>query len=170
MSNTMRPVAIAKISGAVLIGLFALFLLGGILLMSSAPEQPKYVRPGDFALLPETEVERLEVLANAGDAEAAGMLFGHYAFGIANKESWPLAEHWHRKAADNGDVDAQNALVLENRWQVFPKDPAKGMKFMEEAAAKGWPGASYELREMRKLPTPQPPKEESPFDERGYRR
>lgn len=166
----MKLLAFAKICGAVLLGLFALFMLGGFLLTSSAPEQPKYVRPGDFALLPEPEVERLEALANAGDANAAGMLFGHYAFGIATKESWPIAEHWHRKAADNGDIDAQNALVSENRWQVFPKDPAKAMKFMEEAAAKGWPGASYELREMRKLPPPPPPKEESPFDERGYRR
>ncbi len=166
----MKPAAIAKLSGVILTGLVALILLGAILFLSSAPEKSKYVRPGDYAWLSEPELERLEALAKAGDAHAAGMLWGHYSFGVASKESLEVAEQWLRVAAENGSKSAQESLISDNRWHVFPKDPAKAIKFLEEAVAKGWPNASYELREMRKLPTPPPPKEESPFDERGYRR
>lgn len=168
---SIKPLYIAKLSGGILAGLFAIFLVGGVLvLLSPAPELPKYVRPGDFSLLPEPEVERLEALAKAGDAHAAGMLWGHYSFGVASKESLEVAEQWLRVAAENGSKSAQESLFSDNRWKVFPKDPARAIKFLEEAIAKGWPNASYELREMRRLPPPPPPKEESPFYERGYRR
>jgi hypothetical protein len=166
--------AFLETAGIALAVMFVLFVLTvSAIVGQEKREQPvnNYVTTGPQFNLSNSELNLYEARANAGDPEAALKLSSYYGLGIGvGEEAREASDYWYFKAAENGDEQTQNALVIENRWHVFPKDPAKAMKFMEEAAAKGWPGASYELREMRKLPTHPPPKEESPFDERGYRR
>jgi TPR repeat protein len=112
-----------------------------------------YVTTGPQFSLSNAELNLYEARANAGDPEAALKLSSYYGFGIGEgEEAQKAADYWYLKAAENGDIQTQDALVHTNRWQVFPKDPAKAIKFMEVAAAKGWPGATYALKEMKSAP------------------
>ena len=161
--------------GAGLIGSFIVAVTFGSVWMAHEDAKNPYRHHrivGDKYSLDSDEIERLTGRANAGDIDAAIALSQHYFIGSGSslQNASELSQNWQQRAAESGDLQSQEALVNVYSGRIFETNPERALRWMEQAAAKDWPGARYALKEMRNAPPPTPPKEELPFDERGYRR
>ncbi len=58
---------------------------------------------------------------------------------------------WHRKAAEQGNVQAQNALgFMYEQGQGAPKDDAEALRWLRKAAAQGNKLARDNVRRLEK--------------------
>lgn len=86
-----------------------------------------------------TEFEQLLENAEQGDVNAQFDLALRYNQGSNGvKKDYKKAEKWYRKAAEQGDADAQNNLgVMYANGQGTPKDEAEAVKWYRKAAEQG---------------------------------
>jgi TPR repeat protein len=86
---------------------------------SAAPEpQPLRQESGPRAPLSPSEISQLKTTAEAGDASAARKLAEAYAKASGVAQNDALAARWYRKAADQGDPEAQRGSVV---WDICMK-------------------------------------------------
>ena len=72
-----------------------------------------------------------------------------YCFNKGVKMDYTEAAKWYRKAAEQGDADAQNNLGLcYERGQGVPEDYEEAVKWYRKAAAQGHAGAKKVLKEL----------------------
>ena len=60
----------------------------------------------------ELSAKQLRVLAEQGDAEAQFILAGRYKKGIGIKKDFAKVVEWYTKAAEQGDQEAKEKLLL----------------------------------------------------------
>ncbi len=89
--------------------------------------------------------QELKARAEKGDPEAQVALGLKYA----EREDYAEAVKWYRKAADQGNAEAQNNLaVMYANGQGVPQDYAEAVKWFRKAAGQGFPRAQHDLAVM----------------------
>lgn len=95
---------------------------------------------------PKKQFEFYKKRAEEGDAEAQYQVYNAYYEGVGTEKNQVLADQWLTKAADNGHVIAQ-ALAGFQAIHIT-KDAAKGVSYLEKAAAGGHLMAKHDLAEL----------------------
>lgn len=90
--------------------------------------------------------------AYSGDGESAWKLRNYYSFGTGatGRDEGKAAQYWAEMAAENGYAPAQEKLVRDTEAKFIVRR-ISSIPWMENAAAKGWHGATEALERMRKM-------------------
>lgn len=92
------------------------------------------------------DVDRITMMAEAGDAEAQSKLGVLYASGIGIKRDIHEALKWYRKSAEQGDPMGQwNLAFLYVRGDGVAADFVQARELFRKSAESGLPNAQYDL-------------------------
>jgi len=100
---------------------------------------------GEYAIV----MEELHELAEEGDGEAQTALGEQYSrdsAGIGTPQNYTEAVKWYRKAAEQGEANAQSDLgIMYHHGNGVPQNYAEALKWVRKAAEQGDAEASFEL-------------------------
>jgi TPR repeat protein len=123
-------------------GLFALALIGPASPGPLEDGEAAY-RAGDFAVA----MELFRPLAEDGEAKAQFHLGRMYALGQGVAPDSKEAIGWYRKAAEQGNADAEYvlAVMVEDNAAASPRDAAEARAWLRQAAEQGGFNAQFRL-------------------------
>lgn len=93
-----------------------------------------------------TDIEKLRLQAEAGDANAQFELGRAYQDGTGIQQNDELAVEWYRKSAEHEYAKAQNSLgVMYARGLGVNQDKAEALRWYKKAAKQGLPEACFNI-------------------------
>ena len=93
-----------------------------------------------------TDIEKLRLQAEAGDANAQFELGRAYQDGTGIQQNDELAVDWYRKSAERDYAKAQNSLgVMYARGLGVNQDKAEALRWYKKAAKQGLPEACFNI-------------------------
>ena len=106
--------------------------------------------PGqDAAAFEDMNIEELQKLAAAGDADAQVKLGVTYSTGVNVEIDKKKAAEWYTKAAEQGSALGQwNLAFLYVRGEGVEEDEKKARELLKKAAAQGYAPAEYDIGMM----------------------
>jgi len=103
-----------------------------------------------------TTVAGWESKAQAGDALAQNVMGMAYKYGIGTEQNHAVSLEWFRKAADQGDADAQfnlgriygKAIGTYAKARAAPQDGVEAVKWYRRSAEQDYRPAQFNLAEI----------------------